>query len=191
VIRALGLVLGLSLLLPVVETAGTEPSIPAYDRAEWLPDWADEDQDCQNTRQEVLARDAFFETTEWDARGCRVVRGWWLDPATGFTYRDPSVLDVDHTIPLQWAHLHGGYAWPREKKRAFANELRYAGALRVMHASTNREKGAKGPDAWLPKRNGTTACQYGTDWVVVLFLHDGLHVPPSVREALVLLLSKC
>ncbi|WP_020411235.1 MULTISPECIES: hypothetical protein [Microbulbifer] len=34
--------------------------------------------------------------------------GLWLDPYTGNFYTLASDLDVEHIVPLSWAHEHGG-----------------------------------------------------------------------------------
>ena len=47
-----------------------------YSRSEFGYGWVDEDSDCQNTRQEILIRDAIDGTIELDEDGCKVVSGW-------------------------------------------------------------------------------------------------------------------
>jgi hypothetical protein len=56
-------------------------------------------------------------------------------------------VDVDHVVPLKWAHDHGGGEWSREKKKRFANDPLN---LLVVHDRINRIKGAKGIDKWMP-----------------------------------------
>jgi hypothetical protein len=160
-----------------------------YNRQEWLPRWEDADGNCRDTRQEVLARDAFPGSVEWDAAGCRVVRGWWRDPYSGELRRDPGGMDIDHVVPLRWAWEHGGAAWPLERKRQFANELGYPGALVATTPAMNRGKGDKGPSRWLPK-DGGAACQYGHAWATMLFLYR-LEPPELDRAAIRLLVSRC
>ena len=161
-----------------------------YDRHEWLPSWADDDKNCRDTRQEVLARDAVPGTVKWDDAGCRVTSGWWRDPYSGIKVVDPKHLDVDHVVPLAWAHAHGGASWPAEKKQAFANDLGYRGALLAVSYHANRQKGDKGPTEWIPPRDGYFACEYGTYWAIVTTLW-GLRLDAADRDAIRLLVTFC
>ena len=61
--------------------------------------WIDQDDDCQNTRNEVLIAERTVPVT-LDAKGCRVISGRWQDPYTGRVFTDPRRLDIDHFIPL-------------------------------------------------------------------------------------------
>ena len=70
--------------------------------------------------------------------------GTWRDPYTGEVVTDATKLDIDHMIPLKNAHDSGGWAWDRDKKAAFANEISYADHLIAVTASANRRKGAEG-----------------------------------------------
>ena len=57
---------------------------------------------------------------------------------------------MDHHVPLAGAHISGGDCWPQERKRAYANDLGYDGALNASAAGVNRCKGAKASDEWQP-----------------------------------------
>ena len=57
---------------------------------------------------------------------------------------------MDHHVPLARAHISGGDCWPRERKRAYANDLGYDGALNATAAGVNRGKGEKAPVEWQP-----------------------------------------
>lgn len=117
--------------------------------------WKDYDFDCRNTRQEVLANLSTV-TVSWDGGGCSVERGRWIDPYTDKIFYDAPQLDIDHLVPLSYAHEHGASLWDSELKSSFANDLRN---LFAVEASVNREKGAKGPAEWLPPNAGFR-CQY-------------------------------
>ena len=60
-----------------------------------------------------------------------------------------SNLNVDHIIPRKWMHENGGCNWSPAKKKAFANNPKN---LKLITDSSNKSKGAKGPDKWLPKK---------------------------------------
>ena len=125
-----------------------------YDRDDW-GGWIDEDGDCQNTRAEILIRDSQAQVS-FD--GCRVVSGLWDLPYSGGSTTSASQIDVDHIIPLKWAHGHGGDRWSDARKRAFAND---PDNLLATSSSANRSKGAKGPDQWMPAIN---RCNYAQRW---------------------------
>ncbi|QOL79385.1 HNH endonuclease family protein [Pseudooceanicola spongiae] len=127
---------------------------PDYDRSLY-GGWSDADSDCQNTRQELLAELSTTPVT-WNKAGCTVLRGRWLDPYTGQIFLDASDLDIDHVVPLAYAHERGAATWTRDKRIAFANDRRN---LFAVKASENRSKGAQGPAEWLPSDSGFQ-CQY-------------------------------
>ena len=90
--------------------------------------------------------------------GCRVVSGLWNLPYSGGSTTSASQIDIDHIIPLKWAHGHGGDRWSSARKRAFAND---PDNLLATYYSANRSKGAKGPDQWMPAIN---KCSYALRW---------------------------
>lgn len=143
----------------------TSPSgTPDYNRADWLL-WIDDDGDCQDTRQEVLIDESLIRPT-LDPRGCRVIAGLWRDEYTGATYTDPGDLDVDHRVPLANAHRSGAWAWDRNRKRAYANDLTDPPHLVAVSASANRSKGDRGPESWRPPLREDW-CHYVTTWRAV------------------------
>ena len=91
-----------------------------------------------------------------------VAYGEWLAPSIGSAFLDPVKLDIDHLAPLENAHRSGGYSWDSDRKRAYANNLSNPGHLVAVTASTNRSKGARRPEDWLPPDEGYW-CQYGRD----------------------------
>jgi hypothetical protein len=125
-----------------------------YDRDDW-GGWIDEDGDCQNTRAEILIRDSQAKVS-FD--GCRVISGLWSLPYSGGSTTSASQIDIDHIIPLRWAHGHGGDRWSGARKRAFAND---PNNLLATSSSANRRKGSKGPDQWMPAIN---RCSYAQRW---------------------------
>ena len=143
---------------------GLDTDVPDYDRSTWGR-WRDENRDCQDTRQEVLAAES-TEPVTWDERGCKVLSGRWECPFTGETFTNPGVLDVDHMVPLREAHYSGGYSWSKEQRVLYFNSLDHPNHLRAVSRSANRSKGSRQPHEWLPT-NTAFRCQYLRDWVTI------------------------
>ena len=128
-----------------------------YNRDDW-DHWIDADGDCQDTRGEILIRDSLKPVTYHSNAKCRVTGGLWELPYIGGAVTNAQRLDIDHIIPLRWAHGHGGDRWTESQKRNFAND---PDNLLATSSSANRSKGAKGPDQWLPSIN---KCRYAQRW---------------------------
>lgn len=133
-----------------------------YDRSEW-PHWVDFDSDCQDSRSEILIEYSLVDVKFKRNKGCNVSWGKWLTPYTNEIINKASSLDIDHVVPLENAHQSGGYAWSREKRRAFANDPEN---LLVTSASANRSKGSKSPERWMPPYDGYH-CTYLKKWVYI------------------------
>ena len=118
-----------------------------YRRSEWLPKWSDADRDCQDTRHELLIRFSLAPIAYTDARNCKVATGLWMDPYTGNFFELASDLDIEHIVPLKWAHERGGAHWSQAKKRAFAED---PDNLWLVDDGRNQSKGHRGPDQWMP-----------------------------------------
>ncbi len=142
------------------------PFVTLYDRAEW-PHWIDEDGDCQDARAEVLIRDSLVAVTFADIKKCLVETGLWRDPYTGDHYTSAAEMDIDHIVPLKWAHGHGGDRWARQQKRLFANDMTN---LVPVAASVNRQKGSRGPDDWMPPAQAYK-CDYLGNFIAVIDVH--------------------
>lgn len=134
-----------------------------YDRKDWKH-WSDFDKDCMNTRHEILHDQAEKGSVKRSPDGCYVSRGKWFDPFSGKTFTRASYLDVDHIVPLKWAHEHGGANWSNSQKETFAN---YPINLLAVDDGLNQQKGAKGPGDWLPP-NREYRCDYFFKWNAVL-----------------------
>jgi hypothetical protein len=147
-----------------------------YNRDDW-GDWFDADGDCQDTRAEILIRDSLQPVRFRGGRECSVSSGLWHLPYTGGTLTNARQLDIDHIIPLKWAHGHGGDRWPRDQKRAFAND---PDNLLATSSSANRSKGTKGPDQWMPSID---RCAYAKRWESLLAKYE-LAVLPVETSAL-------
>ncbi|MFC6632003.1 HNH endonuclease family protein [Microbulbifer taiwanensis] len=127
--------------------ASLSATATSYERAEWLPRWSDFDSDCQDTRHELLVRYSLAPITFTRTDNCKVATGLWLDPYTGNFYSKASDLDVEHIVPLKWAHERGGAHWSREQKRRFAED---PDNLWLVDDGRNQSKGDRGPDEWMP-----------------------------------------
>ena len=149
-----------------------------YDRADW-PHWIDDDSDCQNTRHEMLILTSNIPVVFKTYRECQVAVGEWYDPYSGNVFTDSTALDLDHIVPLKFAHGHGGDKWSRDKRQAFANDYEN---LLLVKASLNRQKGAKGLDEWLPP-NQVYRCQYIKKFMSVIDKY-GLQLIPSEKRVI-------
>ncbi|PAJ72019.1 hypothetical protein CJF42_23495 [Pseudoalteromonas sp. NBT06-2] len=130
-----------------------------YNRKDW-PHWIDEDNDCQNTRSEILQRDSLSPVRFKRSKGCNVTWGKWLDPYTNQTFTKASDIDIDHVVPLAHAHKFGGYNWTRKQKRVFANDLEN---LISVEDNANQAKSYKAPHQWMPANNAYH-CTYLKKW---------------------------
>ena len=174
--RVLGLTTALVLLLSAcgeeslvfvmsIAVAPISGDLPAYDRDEWRH-WIDEDGDCQDTRQEALVAESISAVEYTGSDQCRVASGEWIDPYTGERFAGPSDLEIDHLVPLANTHASGGWAWSESRKRAYANDLSFAGHLVAVHGPANQAKGKSGPEDWQPPERAYW-CQYAIDWITV------------------------
>jgi hypothetical protein len=98
------------------------------------------------------SKDVAYKT----GKQCNVLAGLWYDPYSNKTHTTSKNLDLDHIVLLKFAHVHGGDKWSRERKKQFTNDY---GNLLLVNASLNRQKGAKGPDEWLPPHH-QYRCEY-------------------------------
>ena len=115
------------------------PDLPSYDRDDWRH-WVDGDKDCQNTRHEALIEESLAKVAFKTDRKCQVATGEWFDPYTGETITNATTLDIDHMVPLKNAHDSCGWAWDKDRKSAFANEMSQEDHLIAVTASANRSK---------------------------------------------------
>lgn len=130
-----------------------------YNRKSWSH-WVDNDQDCQDTRAEILIRDSIAPVKFKRNKGCSVSWGKWLDPYTLQTFTKASDIDIDHIIPLAHAHRNGAKNWTKKQKRAFAND---PANLLAVEDNANQQKNAQAPHEWMPS-NREYHCVYLKKW---------------------------
>lgn len=84
----------------------------------------------------------------------------WIGPYTGQVFTIASDVDIDHIIPLKYAHDHGGALWSPLLKKVFAND---PDNLLVTEDNANQSKGAKGPSEYMPPLT-SYHCEYMRRW---------------------------
>ena len=139
----------------------TKKPIDKYERKHW-PHWSDVDRNCRNTRQEILLSRSLIPA-KLNKKGCKVVSGKWDDFYSPETHTLAKNVDIDHVVPLKYAHDNGGADWSKKQKEIFANDPEN---LVITYKVFNRQKGAKGIDKWLP-RNKQYACRYIESWLAI------------------------
>ncbi len=133
-------------------------------------DWnyeIDGDGDCQSTRQEMLILTSRVPVRYTNPRNCVVRTGEWLDEYTGDIYTVATQMDLDHVIPLMYAHTHGGDRWTPGKKIQFANDPMN---LMLVGRREIRRKSGRGPDRYLPREE--FQCDYVRLWQAIADKYD-------------------
>ena len=151
-------------------------------------DWnyeLDADGDCQSTRQEVLVMTSRLPVRFTNPRNCVVRTGEWIDEYTGERFEVAMQLDVDHVIPLMYAHTHGGDRWPPGKKLQFAND-----PLNIVMVERReaRRKRDRGPSRYLPREE--FQCEYARLWEAIAEKYD-LFIENRDRNAMNKILEGC
>jgi hypothetical protein len=158
----------------------------SYNRSDWGSGWSGS---CPDVRGQVLIAESSIPVTYRSASKCTVDSGTWQGPFTGTTFTQASDVDIDHMVPLQNAHISGGWQWSSTKKRDYYNYLGYANHLIAVDDSTNQSKSASSPDQWTPP-NPNYHCTYATDWINIKTQWN-LTVTTSEWNALQSMLNNC
>lgn len=144
-----------ALLLKEIETK------TSYDRA-FFGGWADSDNDCKNTRQEIL-QELSAGKVQFSNDGCAIRTGNWMDSYTGEIFTNARDVEIDHLVPLKWAWERGGATWSPKQRIEFANDVEN---LFVVEKAINRQKSANGPLDWLPP-NESFRCDYVSKFIQI------------------------
>lgn len=107
---------------------------------------------CITVREHVLISKS-LEMVVMDSKNCNIERGKWYSIWENRYFDEPEKLDIDHTIPLKWAYIHGAHKWTDKERNDFANNYEDEYHLMPLSVYNNRSKGSKGPDRWLPPHN--------------------------------------
>ncbi len=156
-----------------------------YDR-DLYEHWIDTDGDCQNTRHELLIAQSLEPVTFTNASKCTVKTGSWYGAMTSKTFSLASDVDIDHVVPLAYAHVRGAWSWPSAKKMAFAND---EDNLRITEDNINQSKGAQGLTEFLPS-NRAYRCNYIRDFDGIMKKY-GLSYFKSEEREVDKMLAKC
>jgi hypothetical protein len=150
--------------------------VSLHGRSDW-PHWLDVDRDCQNTRYEILIQTSIRAVEFRTNNECNVLAGEWYDPYSGDTFTISKALDLDHIVPLKFAHGHGADKWNNERKSIFANDL---DNLILVKASLNHQNRAKGLNEWL-QPNFPYRCDYIARFNAVMVKYKLSYIPSEQR----------
>ncbi|MGQ1839880.1 GmrSD restriction endonuclease domain-containing protein [Kocuria turfanensis] len=171
--------------LPVA-AAGT---MSDYDREALFGGWIDADGDCEDTRNEVLARDLTDITS---AEGCTVATGTLSDPYTGSTIAfvrgaaTSGDVQVDHVVSLGNAWITGARRLTQTERVALANDPLN---LLAVDGPANGSKSDLDASGWLPP-NKAFACGMVATQIAVKARY-GLWVTAPEKQAMTEVLADC
>ncbi|GAB1643606.1 HNH endonuclease family protein [Krasilnikovia sp. MM14-A1259] len=157
-------------------------SMRGYSRAKF-PHWQRTGANC-DVRDSVLKRDG----SKVKMSGCNVVGGAWTSVYDGKAIDSPTLVDIDHVVPLANAWRSGASAWTTPQREQFANDLDDPQLVAVSQGS-NRAKGDQDPSTWKPPAREHW-CEYAQDWVAVK-THWKLTVTSAEKAALADMLETC
>lgn len=95
---------------------------------------------------------------------CPTATGTAPDVYTGTDFA-PGDAQIDHVFPLAAAWDHGAYAWDRDRRVAFANDVDRN--LLAVSADANQAKSDGTPAEWLPSAGGPASCAYVARYLTV------------------------
>ncbi|MDY6050646.1 MAG: HNH endonuclease family protein [Corynebacterium sp.] len=145
----------LSATVPTIARLASRPSLPGYERDEFLTTWAPSaTPGC--TVRDVMVYNSLPEAQVRQSSDCTISGGHSRDPYSGEPITADSELELDHVIPLSAAWDLGAAAWPASRRRQFAND-----PLNLILASQreNQAKSDQLPSQWMPS-NRRAHCWY-------------------------------
>ncbi|WP_424346765.1 excalibur calcium-binding domain-containing protein [Kocuria sp. CH-021] len=169
-----------------VAAAGT---MSDYDREALFGGWIDADGDCEDSRNEVLARDLTGVTS---ADGCRVDTGTLADPYTGASIdfvrgvATSGDVQVDHVVSLGNAWVTGARRLSPADRVALANDPLN---LLAVDGPANGSKSDQDAAGWLPP-NRAFACDMVAIQIAVKSRY-GLWVTAPEKDAMAEVLAEC
>jgi hypothetical protein len=177
--------------LPALErlTVAAAGTMSDYDRAVLFGGWIDADGDCEDTRNEVLARDLTGITSE---DGCTVATGTLEDPYTGSTIAfvrgaaTSGDVQVDHVVSLGNAWLTGARRLSQADRVALANDPLN---LLAVDGPANGSKSDHDASEWLPPHEAF-ACEMVAAQIAVKSRY-GLWVTAPEKNAMAGVLATC
>ena len=128
-------------------------------------------------------------TVTFNANGCTVATGKWVDPWGGYASTLASDFQIDHLVPLADAWRSGAWAWTDQQRQSFAQNLDEPDDLNAMQGSLNASKSDRTPDQWKPPLI-TSWCRYAMSWTRIKATW-GLTVTEAERDALATMLIEC
>lgn len=140
---------------------------------------------CRSIKNELLVITSRSPVSYTNPRQCQVRTGEWYDVYTGDTVTVASQVELDHIIPVRYAHNHGGDRWPAQKKFAFAND---PANLILTGRNQTRRKNDRGPSGWLPREE--YQCAYARQWLELADKYD-LQLGARDRSRIVVLQRDC
>ena len=138
--------------------------IPPFVLSEYLPQWEDSNDDCRNTRNQILLKTS-LRPVIWEKQSnqCVVKSGKWADPFTGDTIFQAANVEIMHLVDLEEAHRSGAWKWPEKKKQLFANSMDMENQLIPVALYTPELRKARDPGKWLPS-NTEFILDYVRSW---------------------------
>ena len=98
--------------------------------------------------------------------------GRWIGPYTGEVFTLASDVDIDHIIPLSYAHSYGGWQWSPLLKKVFAND---PDNILVTKDNANQSKNDRGPSEYMPPLE-SYRCEYIRRWKFLVAKYE-LDIP--------------
>ena len=133
----------------------------AYSRQTDYGNWVDYDNDCQNTRAEILISQSLYPVKFTRKDNCYVKSGKWIDYYTGKVYTDAKDVDIDHVISLHQHYNAVGSTLTYEQRVKYANEKTH---LVITNSNLNKSKSDKDLSEFIAKVPTQNRCKYIKDY---------------------------